>query len=96
MIDGAWELDANSGGYGERGFFSYGVNLIGGFDFYIAKHLYLGYELTFGLSKVKYKDIDVKTRNGIITSPASSTDTNQTDFTLGANLLNGIRLGYAF
>lgn len=107
-IEGAWRQQTYSGnpnypvitsGYAERAFFRYGVNLVTGFDFYMAKHFYFGYEITFGLSNTMYTDIDTSI---IYTSGSGdSTDNPVVDyedksFSLGANLINGIRLGYAF
>jgi hypothetical protein len=69
-IKGAWyenqTVYTNVNGYSytyvntvtsERGFFSYGLNMVTGFDFYMAKHLFIGYEIEFGLTKKNYSDI---------------------------------------
>jgi hypothetical protein len=107
-IEGAWRQQSYSGGpnypvlvsgYGERAYFRYGMNLVTGFDFYMAKHFYFGYEITFGLSITKYSDIDTST---IYTSGNTNPyenrmfDYDDKSFSLGPNLINGIRLGYAF
>lgn len=77
----------------ERAYFQYGLNLVGGFDFYVAKNLYLGYELAYGLLKKKYKTVEITT---IPTSNNPPADTSQEEFTMGPNLINGIRLGFVF
>jgi hypothetical protein len=98
-IKGAWQTTIfnNNGyplyGYEERAFFQYGMNLVGGFDFYVARNFYVGYEIAFALLKTKYKNIDITTK------PAStnpSPDSTQKDFSIGPNLINGIRVGFAF
>jgi hypothetical protein len=98
-VKGAWQTvtivnnNVFVSSYEERGFFQYGLNLVGGFDFYIAKNLYLGYEVAYALLKTKYKTIEVTT------TPAANNsvpDSSQEDFTLGPNLINGIRFGFVF
>jgi hypothetical protein len=94
-IKGAWQATSFNNGYSfeERAFFQYGMNLVGGFDFYVARNFYVGYEIAFALLKTKYKTIDV------ITKPAStnaSPDSTQKDFSFGPNLINGIRVGFVF
>jgi hypothetical protein len=85
--------------YAERAFFKYGLNLITGFDFYMSRHFYFGYEITFGFSNTKYADIDtstVYTSGGNVPSESVVVDLDDKSFSLGPNLINGIRLGYAF
>lgn len=99
-IKGAWITNPpyEAANYAERAYFSYGLNLISGFDFYIAQHFYFGYELGFGFTTKKYKDINITTLN----APGSSiggnnqSERNDQDFVLGPNLINGIRLGFVF
>lgn len=100
-IDGAWQtytiIPGNNGGYSidytEKAYFQYGFNLLGGFDFYVAKHFYMGYEIAFGLSQTNYKDISVTSKpNSGFVSP----DYSQKDFSFGATLINGIRVGFVF
>lgn len=99
-VKGAWMVpigyDAQS--YEERAFFSYGLNLLTGFDFYIAQHFYLGYELGFGFTNIKYKDIDVSRlyTSGSPTFGNIDIQRDDKDFILGPNLVNGIRLGFVF
>jgi hypothetical protein len=103
-IKGAWQqyqtVQNSNGSYtyqtstGERGFFSYGLNFVTGFDFYMAKHLFIGYELEFGLTNKKYSDIDISYSGSSSTS--SSTNYDSREFSLGPRIINGIRIGYVF
>jgi hypothetical protein len=92
-IDGAWY--ASQQGYTERGYNQGGLNLLAGFDYYIAKNFYFGYEMAWGYSSLKYKDIEVTYKpepdEG---NPLGDTDIKEVKF--GAKLLNGIRLGFIF
>lgn len=102
-VKGAWQ---NMGGpmgseFVERGFVRYGFNVISGFDFYMARHFYLGYEFAFGLASTSFKDIDVNTLytgNPPPINPGGNTTlkTSEKSFTAGPTLLNGIRIGYVF
>lgn len=79
----------------ENGFTRYGVNLFTGFDFYIAKHFFIGYEFDYGISKTNWKNVT------IITTPSTNntstpTSTTNSMVTIGPSLMNGIRLGYSF
>jgi hypothetical protein len=79
---------------GYIGFFSIGANALAGFDFYVAKHLYMGAEMGFGFSYISnYKR---KTTS----SPAPVTAVKDADqgrsFTLAPNYNGGIRVGYIF
>ncbi len=81
--------------YSERGFSQFGLNLLAGFDFYIAKNFYFGYEMAFGYSSLKHKDIEVTI------TPENDNDnlrpeTDSKEMAFGAKLLNGIRLGFIF
>lgn len=103
-IEGAWLEEItyiNEFGYriteteaGEAGYSKYGLTLLGGFDFYIAENFYFGYEFTFGFSKLSYKDINIKT--SFTDEELTPYDQNVTEFSVGASLLNGIRLGFVF
>jgi hypothetical protein len=107
-IEGAWRQQSYGGnpnypvslsGYGERAYLRYGANLVAGFDFYMAKHYYFGYEITFGFSSTKYRDIDtstIYTSGTYIPSENIEIDYDDQSFSIGPNLINGIRLGYAF
>jgi hypothetical protein len=102
-VKGAWQNTWGNPGtdYTERGFVRYGFNVISGFDFYMARHFYLGYEFAFGLASTKYKDVDVNTiytSNPPPINPGGSTlvKSDEKSFTAGPVLLNGIRIGYVF
>jgi hypothetical protein len=73
----------------------YGLNLFTGFDFYIARHFFFGYEFNYNISKTDWKEVSVVTTpsNGVNGGNASVKNTNTT---FGPSLMNGIRLGYAF
>jgi hypothetical protein len=98
-IKGAWQTTTYINGnypiyaYEERAFFQYGMNLVGGFDFYVAKNFYIGYEIAFSLLKTKYKNIDITTKPS---SGMASPDSTQKDSSIGPNLINGIRVGFVF
>lgn len=80
---------------GNNAYFSYGLNVFTGFDFYITKNFFFGYEFNLGFSKTSNKKPEitvVPTNNNI--NP--DFDYENTSFTFGPRLLNGIRLGYNF
>jgi hypothetical protein len=105
-IKGAWQqyqtMQTVNGTYSyttynaERGFVSYGLNFITGFDFYMAKHLFIGYELEFGFNNENFTNIDI-TYSG--TNPQSQNPSPNYDdksFSFGPKIINGIRIGYVF
>jgi hypothetical protein len=101
-IDGAWQYSQSysSGGYTyivtnyeERGFWSIGGNLVAGFDFYMAKNFYLGYEVLFGADYIKYSKIDITQSIG---SAATYPSQDDESWKLGPRLINGIRIGFIF
>ena len=79
----------------ERAYFRYGVNLVSGFDFYMSRHFFFGYELNFGFNQTNYKDIK-RTVTGDTgnTPPNNNADQKSNSLNIGPNLFNGIRLGY--
>lgn len=105
-IDGAWvnytqTYVPNFGyyttsAYDQWAFFRYGLNLVGGFDYYVAKHFYLGYEFTIQYYNTSYKDINVtvtgQTQGNNNTNPTSK----KSETFLGPNVVNGIRVGFVF
>lgn len=98
-IEGAWRSTTfvNNGfvyGYEERGYIKYGIGLLAGFDFYIAKNFFVGYEAAFQFSNIEYTDIDITTTGSSF--PPDSPDTKETEVSVGPSLLNGIRIGYVF
>jgi hypothetical protein len=98
-IKGAWQTITSPNnnyvtyGYEERAFFQYGMNLVGGFDFYVARNFYVGYEIAFALLKTEYKKIDITTKPS---TGSPNPDISQKDFSVGPNLINGIRVGFVF
>lgn len=92
-IKGAWY--GSQQGYIERGYHQGGLNLLAGFDYYIAKNFYFGYEMAWGYSTKKYKDVEVTYKPvPEEDNPLGETDIKEVKF--GATLLNGIRLGFIF
>ncbi len=78
----------------QPGYTRYGLNLFTGFDFYIARHFFFGYEFDYNISSTKWKQICiVTTPSGINTGNATNKNTSTT---FGPSLINGIRLGYSF
>jgi hypothetical protein len=104
--EGAWSqyqyVQTSSGSYtyvssnSERGFLSYGLNFVTGFDFYMAKHLFIGYEIEFGFSNKKYSNIDVTYSGTNAGSNSPTPDYDESEFSLGPKIINGIRIGYVF
>jgi hypothetical protein len=81
---------------GEDGFIRMGLMLPIGFDYYIAKHLYLGAEMGLGLGFTK--DAKVKTSQTWVTDPATTYTDQKGDsqFNFGPTVNAKIRLGFAF
>jgi hypothetical protein len=96
-IDGAWQSVANPPNnyfvYDERGFTKFGINLVAGFDYYISRHFFFGYEFNFELSKTKFSDIDITTDDN---NQQDTQDRDDSSVSIGPNLINGIRLGFIF
>ncbi len=98
-IDGAWRSTTlvNNNfvyGYEEKGYVKYGFNLLGGFDFYVAKNFFVGYEAALQYSNLEYTRIDITTTGS--TFPPDSPDSKETEVSVSPMLLNGIRIGYVF
>lgn len=103
-IDGAWQqtqvVQTTNGSYyitsnnSERGYLSYGLNIVTGFDFYMAKNLFIGYEMQFGFTNKDYSNIDITTTG--TTSTSTPTNYDNKEFFVGPNIINGIRIGYVF
>lgn len=99
-ITGGWrEYNYLPGGYSysytELGYTSYGANLVTGFDFYMAKNFFFGYEINFGFSQKSVAELDVK-QTGSTNSPTENGDVKNTSFSFGSSLMNGVRIGYVF
>lgn len=102
-IEGAWQTTESSSGYSytsynsERGFVSYGLNVVTGFDFYVARKFYIGYEMQFGFINKVYSDIDVTYSGDPNNAPGSSyPNIDAKEFSFGPRIINGIRVGYVF
>ncbi|MVN91620.1 hypothetical protein [Mucilaginibacter aquatilis] len=78
----------------QNGYKRYGVNLVSGFDFYMASHFFFGYEFNLGFYKVDWKKIDV-TQTGQANNTGNTTNENSS-LNFGSTLMNGIRIGYNF
>ncbi len=78
----------------EAAYQRYGINVVAGFDFYMAKNFFLGYEFNLGYSKTNYKSPEVVATGQNTSLPAyySNNATNK----FGTSLVNGIRVGYIF
>lgn len=106
-IKGAWQdisyVSSGSSYYtsyitSEPGYKSIGLNIVAGFDFYIAKHFFFGYEMLFGFTYKKYQDI-VRTYTPKPGKPTYNTtypDQTGSERNFGPKIINGIRLGYTF
>lgn len=78
-----------------RGFFLVGLGAVGGFDFYVAKHLYVGYELSMELSNRSYSEIETITTDNAGTV-VTTKDEGSSALSFGPNVRNGIRVGFVF
>ena len=99
-ITGAWrEATYYSNGYSytynQRGYSRYGLNVLTGFDFYMAQNLFFGYEMHFGFNQTSYDDIDVK-QSGSNSTPTNNGNYKNSNFSFGPKLMNGVRIGYVF
>ena len=81
--------------YIERGFWSAGANVLTGFDFYMAKDFYFGYEIGFGFEYLKYSTIEV-TKDTEFPDQGTYPDQDGSSWKIGPRLVNGIRIGYTF
>lgn len=90
----------NNGGYFSsmqlvpNGYTRLGAYAVAGFDFYVSKGLYVGYEFNLGYLNTKYKKPDI-TVTGTDPGYASYVSENKTK-TFKSSLVNGVRVGYAF
>jgi hypothetical protein len=84
--------------FAERGFWSVGGNVVMGFDFYMAKNFYFGYEMQLGLDYKSYADVDVtqKYSGNSTTTPEAFPDYDEESWDFGPKLVNGIRIGFVF
>ena len=103
-IKGAWQtssLTNSSQGYYyttnyiERGFLSFTANALTGFDFYMTKDFYCGYEFGFGIEYFKYSKITV-TKDVAFPDQGTYPEQSASSWNIGPHLINGIRIGYTF
>ncbi|PST81666.1 hypothetical protein C7T94_18810 [Pedobacter yulinensis] len=73
----------------------WGVNLVAGFDFYMSRAFFFGYEFNLGAYQTNYKNASLRTVNqsGAVTTQNLG---KSESFKIGPTLFNGIRLGYNF
>ncbi|WP_439881242.1 hypothetical protein ACSX1A_19135 [Pontibacter sp. MBLB2868] len=81
--------------YSERGYTRFGLNVLTGFDFYMAKNLFFGYEMNFGFKKTNNQELDI-TQTGSNSSTPNNPEIKDSAFSFGPSLMNGIRIGYVF
>ncbi len=103
-IDGAWVTTEQfyNGNYyyfsttfSERGYWSLGASFVTGFDFYMAKGFYLGYEIAIGFDYINYSNIEY-TPERDPQSGYTHPDYDSESWRIGPKLVNGIRIGYIF
>lgn len=79
-----------------------GVNAVAGFDYYLAKSLYIGTELGFGVAvtmpgKNKTETVAANdTNNGTTTDSSDGKKDNVSKFQVGPNVVGQLRLGWLF
>ncbi|MBL7970958.1 MAG: hypothetical protein JNL03_05510 [Prolixibacteraceae bacterium] len=113
-IEGGWQtpqtlqLNNGNGIYNyisgtiyEVGYQSFGANLVAGFDYYISKNFFFGYEMLFGFNYTEYTKVETTVTPKPGQGGQSGTITNYPDQTgkehsIGPRIINGIRLGYTF
>jgi len=77
-----------------NGYTRFGGYAVAGFDFYVSKGLFVGYEFNLGYLHTKYKKPDV-TVTGTDPGYGSYISENKTK-TFKSALVNGVRVGYSF
>ena len=92
-------IEFNNGGWSrtrmvQLGYKRFGVAAIAGFDFYISKNFYFGYEFNLAYNSTDYKEPKITSSGSYTQSNNEITDNSSSNF--GAKLSNGIRLGFAF
>ena len=73
---------------GNRGYWGAGLSGLAGFDYYLAKNFFVGYELGLGLFFRHNKEVTITSNTTTITREGH----NNTSF--GPSVLNGIRVGF--
>jgi hypothetical protein len=75
---------------GNRGYMGAGLNGLAGFDYYLAKHFFVGYELGLGLVFRDQKDLEITSGSG---STTKTIEGGSSTF-FGPTVLNGVRVGF--
>lgn len=83
------------------GYQSFGINIVTGFDYYVAKNFFFGYEMLLGYNYTKYTKVETTfTPKPGQTSQTGANNSypDQTgkEHSFGPKIINGIRLGYTF
>ena len=78
----------------ENAYTRFGINAFAGFDFYMAKNFFFGYEFNLGYAKTDYKTVEVITTGQNNQNPLNTSKNSSSTF--GTFLMNGIRIGYSF
>lgn len=84
---------------GDGGNTTFGLNLIAGFDYYIAKSLSLGAEFGFGFSTTSNADIEsesVDLKDGSWTVVEDPTESQGSSMNVGPNVVAQLKLGWLF
>ncbi|GGG99068.1 hypothetical protein GCM10007415_38480 [Parapedobacter pyrenivorans] len=98
-IDGGWYQTVYNNGNYYRSVLEYGYNRFGvaaftGFDFYMAKNFFFGYEFNIAFAKTVYDEVEEQQKG---TGSANENHyTDHSDSSFGPRLTNGIRIGYIF
>jgi hypothetical protein len=75
---------------------SFGINALAGFDYYIAKHLYLGAELGLGIVFINPLASRIKSDADGFEEPDPSKLGKSPELRFGPNVNSALRLGYIF
>lgn len=77
---------------------AFGVQLLTGADYYIAKKVYLGVEAGLSILTGKGKDVITETRTIVsnVVTNTSSTSTGGKSFDINTQVFGGVRIGYQF
>ncbi|MCD4736415.1 MAG: outer membrane beta-barrel protein [Bacteroidales bacterium] len=85
-VEGAWDVAGTN-----RGFTTFGLNVLAGVDFYFVKKFYMGAELGFGVQSTSLKEVKA-TAGGTTNTVANK----ETSMDVGFNFNPAIRLGFCF
>lgn len=80
---------------GDNGYFRFGVNLVGGADYYISKNLYLGAEVGWGIQSVSLSTIKTEL-SGFEGATAPKDFERGGTLNVGTNFIGAFRFGWAF